>query len=60
MHPDKESGQESEFCRLQQAKDILTDFSQRVHYDTWLNMGSVMPLKEWMAHRNSIQQVCDI
>ncbi|CAD5215054.1 unnamed protein product [Bursaphelenchus okinawaensis] len=56
FHPDKQTGRDDQFCQLQYAKDVLTDPSKRRHYDTYMNMGMQMPLKEWMAHRESLQQ----
>ncbi|CAD5220851.1 unnamed protein product [Bursaphelenchus xylophilus] len=56
FHPDKKDGTDSEFCRLQRAKEILTDPSKRRHYDTYLAMGTGMPLDEWMEHRERLQQ----
>jgi DnaJ-class molecular chaperone len=53
-HPDKQNGQNEDFQRLQQAKDILTDPSKRKHYDLYLSVGSDMPLNEWMQHRERL------
>jgi hypothetical protein len=56
-HPDKQQGRNEEFQLLQQAREILTDPAKRKHYDTYLSLGSHMPLNEWMSSRERLQQV---
>uniref|UniRef100_A0AC35U894 J domain-containing protein n=1 Tax=Rhabditophanes sp. KR3021 TaxID=114890 RepID=A0AC35U894_9BILA len=57
-HPDKnESKCQVMFQQLHYAKEILTNDRTRKHYDNYLKMGSIMPLKEWMDNLDRIQQV---
>uniref|UniRef100_A0AC34FNQ2 J domain-containing protein n=1 Tax=Panagrolaimus sp. ES5 TaxID=591445 RepID=A0AC34FNQ2_9BILA len=61
-HPDKiideneKAEAQKRFHTLQYAKEILCDPSKRKHYDTYLAMGSRMPLKEWMDNQDKLQQ----
>lgn len=58
VHPDKQQDKgDEEFQLLQQAKETLIDPSKRKHYDTYLSIGSDMPLTEWMKNRERLQQV---
>ena len=62
-HPDKIADEEAKvdaqarFHTLQNAKEILCDPSKRKHYDTYLAMGSHIPLKDWMDNQDKLQQV---
>uniref|UniRef100_A0AC35GJF0 J domain-containing protein n=1 Tax=Panagrolaimus sp. PS1159 TaxID=55785 RepID=A0AC35GJF0_9BILA len=61
-HPDKiidekeKAEAQKRFHTLQYAKEILCDPSKRKYYDTYLAMGSRMPLKEWMDNQDKLQQ----
>ncbi|KAI6176366.1 J domain-containing protein [Aphelenchoides bicaudatus] len=57
VHPDKQQDKGDEgFQLLQRAKEILTNPSKRKHYDTYLSIGSELPLNEWMTNQERFQQ----
>lgn len=48
LHPDKNSGDDEEFIRLNKAKEILCDKEQRKKYDFWRRSGLAIPFDAWL------------
>ncbi|XP_074531753.1 dnaJ homolog subfamily C member 12 [Halichoeres trimaculatus] len=57
-HPDKNlqnPGAVEEFQKLQEAKDILCDYTKRKNYDLWRRSGVAVSFHDWQALNHSVK-----